>query len=95
LGDISKDGNKDTIRIYKEDFNKIYSFRYGKDKITSFFDYEYIEDYDSLDGMFRDDVLNMNREEVLLVSYIMLDQDSDGLITHSDLFKLLLKMNGN
>jgi len=48
LAGISKDSNKDTIRIYKDDFQKIYGYRYGKDRITSFLDYEYIEDYGSL-----------------------------------------------
>ena len=39
--------NVSTLRIYKERLKKFYNARFLKEKITSFFDYEYIEDYDS------------------------------------------------
>ena len=61
LSTISKDKNKDTIRIYREDFSKIYTYRYGRDRITQFFDYEYIEDYNSLLEILTSTVLNFNQ----------------------------------
>ena len=95
LSNISKDRNKDTIRIYKDDFAKIYTHRYGRDKITNFFDYEYIEDYGSLLRLFTESVLQFRVEEVMLMSFMMLDFDNDGLISHSDLFKMLTILDKN
>lgn len=35
------------LRIYKEKMRKFYNARYGREKLTTFLDYEYIEDVDT------------------------------------------------
>lgn len=47
LSTLTGNPNVANLRIYKETLKKFYICRYSKEKITSFFDYEYIEDYDS------------------------------------------------
>ena len=40
-------------------------------------------------------MLEFSREEVLLVSFMLMDYDGDGLVSHSDLFRLLTVMDRN
>ena len=45
---FSKEQGKNSIRIYKDDIHKILVQRFSKDRITTFLDTEYIEDYNSI-----------------------------------------------
>jgi Ca2+-binding EF-hand superfamily protein len=45
--------------------------------------------------MFTESVLQFKAEEVMLMSFMLLDFDNDGLISHSDLFKLLTMLDKN
>lgn len=40
-------------------------------------------------------MLNFKKEEALLISFMILDFDNDGLISHSDLFKIMTIMDNN
>lgn len=40
--------SKYSLRIYREQFRKLFIQRYGRDRITGFMDMEYIEDYKSI-----------------------------------------------
>ena len=79
---------RSSLRIYKEDLQKIICQRYGKDRISSFLDFEYIEDYDSmLERM--NDMMKFSLEEVHILVYITMDQNKDGLITPEDILSLI------
>lgn len=70
--------------MYKEDFQKMITLRYGKDRVTQFLDMEYIEDYSSITRTLNS-LAKMSHEEVNIISFIIMDQNRDGLITPSDL----------
>lgn len=85
LAEISGNRNKNNLRIYKEALRKVYLNRFGKEKITSFFDYEYIEDFGSQDKLMKD-MVNLSHEEILLLVFLILDQNGDGLVCNHDIF---------
>ena len=76
-----------TLRIYKERLKKFYSHRYRKEKLTLFYDYEYIEDYDS-QFKYLESLLSLKLDEIYYLCFLVLDQNSDGLICENDLFNL-------
>lgn len=62
--------------------------RFGKDRITTFLDTEYIEDFNSVLKTMKELVM-LKREEVLVFCFLIIDQNKDGLITAEDLISLL------
>ena len=48
LSTFSKESGKNSIRVYKDDIHKLIVNRFGKDRITTFLDTEYIEDFNSV-----------------------------------------------
>ena len=76
-----------TLRIYKDKLRRFYMSRYRKEKITAFFDYEYIEDYDS-QLAYLETLLSLKIDEIHYLCFLVLDQNGDGLICNTDLFSL-------
>jgi hypothetical protein len=75
------------LRIYKDRMRKFYNARYSKEKLTFFFDYEYIEDYDSQLG-YLETLLSLTLQEIHFLCFITMDINSDGLVCNDDLFNL-------
>lgn len=78
---------KYNVRVYKEDYKKIYQDRYGKDRVTNYINLEYITEFSEIKETLAD-FLKYTREELMLLAFIIIDQDKDGLITADDLIFL-------
>ncbi len=48
LAELTNSENIESQRIYKEEFRNLFCQRYIKDKVTGFFEFEFIEDYASI-----------------------------------------------
>lgn len=84
----SKEIIKISIRLYREDLQKLIVHRYGKDRITTFLDTQYIEDYNSILKTLKN-LLKFTAEEILVFVFFIMDQNCDGLITPEDLVNFI------
>lgn len=75
------------LRIYKEKMRKFYNARYGREKLTTFFDYEYIEDVDT-QTQYLETLLSLSLQEIHFLCFIVLDIGCDGLVCNDDLFNI-------
>lgn len=85
---------KSSLRIYREQFRRMFLQRYGRDRITPFLDFEYIEDFDSVVTTIKK-LMDMSQREVLFIMFLQFDYNRDGLLTNSDLIELFTYASTN
>jgi hypothetical protein len=87
LTTLSGNPNVAKLRIYKDRFHKFYNARYGREKLTIFLDYEYIEDIGT-QMQYLETLLSLSLQEIHFLCFIVLDVGCDGLVCNDDLFTI-------